>query len=89
MNYFVNYSIVHRLEAESKWEEALAFWKLYDYTENRINVQAVEMIIEAKRLGDRFRELTAPFREKLENHFINIYQYNDELNKAHKIVYGY
>jgi hypothetical protein len=30
----------------------------------------------------------APYREKLENHLINIYQYNEELNKAHKEVYG-
>jgi hypothetical protein len=84
----IDYSYVRKLEFESKWEEALKFWKLYDYTEDKINVKAVELIIEANRKGDEFRRLMAPYREKLENHLINIYQYNEELNKAHKEVYG-
>ena len=84
----IDYSYVRKLEFESRWEEALKFWKLYDYTENKINVKAVEMIVEANRKGNEYRRLIAPHSERFEKRQLNIYQYNEELNKAHKTVYG-
>jgi hypothetical protein len=84
----IDYSYIRKLEGEGKWQEALKLWKSYDYTEDKINVKTCQMIIDAINKGDEFRAKTKGSNELLEERKINIYQYNEILNKAHKEVYG-
>jgi hypothetical protein len=76
----------HRFEKEGKWEEARYIWQRMGYKEY---VKAIDTILEATSKGDRFRELTGDAKNDLEDRKINIYQYNEILNNAHKEVYGH
>lgn len=83
--YSTNCIRARKLENESKWEEARSLRIALGHMED---VAAIDMIIEATRLGDEFRRLTAGLYEQWENHVINNYQLHVALTEAHEKVYG-
>jgi hypothetical protein len=74
-----------KFELEGKWWEAR---KLRQFEGYQQDVQAIDMILESTRLGDEYRTLTKGAFEDLENRKINLYEFHNILNQAHKEVYG-
>ena len=84
----IDYAYIRKLEGQGRWEEALKMWKDYDYTPDKINVKACQMIIDANAKGDEFRRKVGNAYEELQSHKLNLQQYSEIVNKAHKEVYG-
>lgn len=91
-NVFVSDSYVNnciranKLEKEGKWEEARSLRIALGHLED---VEAIDMIIHATKLGDEYRRLSAPINEDYEARRLNIYEYTQIINEIHKQVYGY
>jgi len=73
-----------KLEEQSQWYEASRKWRLCG---NIADAKACEMIDNAIKKGDRFRELTKQANIDLEERKINLSQHSEILREAHKRVY--
>lgn len=80
-----DYNRARALESAGNWEEARKAWLMLN---RKSDVQAVEMIIEANRKGDAYRELTKGVVEDWEKRKINNSEMHTLLSEAHKKVYG-
>jgi len=84
-NYVTDMTRVRNLEHNGMWEDALVIRKLYNQKED---IDAIRMIIEANEKGDRFRELTKDANEKWQKREINNSQFHQILTEAHNSVYN-
>ena len=73
-----------RMENQGNWVGALGMWKKVN---RKSDIEAVEMIIEANRKGDRYRELTAGVVEDWEKRKLNNRELHEKLEAAHNRVY--
>jgi hypothetical protein len=75
-------------ESNGKWSEAYLAWICEGGDYALEQAKACKTIATATELGDRFREKVKEAYSKLKEYKISIYEYIDELNKAHDEVYN-
>ena len=85
-DFITDMTRVNNAEFYGNQEQALKIRKAY---KQQIDVKAIELIIRSTELGNAYREKVNGAFELFEKRIINIYEYNEILNKAHKEVYGY
>ena len=84
-SFLNNYFRAKTFEKAGEWEKARQLWKHEGRMED---VAAIDMILEATRLGDEYRSLVAPYYEQLEKREINNSQFHELTAAAHIQVYG-
>lgn len=84
-SYVNNCIRAKQLENDGKWEEARSLRIALGHMED---VAAIDMILQATRLGDEYRRLAAPINEDYEARRLNIYEYTARINEVWKQVYG-
>lgn len=84
-SYLNNCIRARQFELEGKWDEARQLRVALGHTDD---VKAIDAIIEATRLGDKFRSLTAGLNQLWEDRVINNSQYHEKLQEASREVYG-
>ena len=77
--------LARRHEQNGEWEEARKLWLSVGAMSD---VRAIDLIIQATDLGNRYRELSAPIFARYENREINKYELRTLLNEATEKVYG-
>lgn len=77
--------LARKAELKGEWSEALKYWKLAG---SKIDIAAVELIIESNRKGDLFREKSKSIFDLLEEKKITIYDAHEKLCQITKEIYG-
>jgi hypothetical protein len=90
----ITYETARRHEKNGRWEDALATWKeLYKIVSEerkqyiKTQIDAVERIVLAISMGDRFRALVEPFQEMYEDGQMSGSEYHYELGKVYNQVF--
>jgi len=86
MGYYAE--AARRAEAEHRWYDAYLAWTCEGGEYAIQQAQACKTIADSTDLGNQFRAKTDHLRQQLKEHKINIYEYMNELNKAHEEVYN-
>ena len=78
------YIMAKKFERAGNWEAARKIWQ---YAGRKEDVAAIDMILEATRLGDDYRRLTEGLVESWERREINNAQLHQKLTEAWDKVY--